>query len=342
MDGLPSPPYTDYPIGDEDLSSPQQRHIDDTELGFTWRMGTFTILEVGFLAFAGYCSTNPIPVELPSFISSSQAISATTVVVVTWRTLAIIPIKVIISSVFSAECFVQYRREGYLEPNRTDRVSLATSGLVDQISFFWSSQPTSEYWLAFMLTILVAFIGPLGPAVISLTESSVASQLGIRMTNMSVYVPDTNLPFFMSRRAKPLIELELLEGRVYGYDTVEEGVLIPWPESGLEQSQNITMYESDVAVYDYSCHWTVVKVDYSSGGLGVLTLGAAPNDTVEWSLWSSLNTIPNALPEGGMSTSSEIFLDNELHLFVQTQYSRSLATFLPDYLQSFFRATLPL
>lgn len=313
----------------------------------------FATLEVGFLAFTGYCLTNPIPVHLPSFISPPQAISVTTAIVVTWRTLAILPIKDIISLVFSAECTTQYCREGNLEPNRTDRVSLGMSGLVDQISHFWSSKPTLEYWLTFLLVLLTAFIGPLGPGVISLTESSMASQLDLQVADMSVYGPPymgTIMGFMsqllISQRAKPLIELELLEERVYGYDTVGEGVLIPWPESGLEQSQNVTHYGSDVAAYNYSCHWTAVEFNYSYYPFRPsIVIPGSPKDT-QWIPWSSLYPTPLSLLEHGTSTSSGIFFDNEL--FMQRQHFRSqwvsggIALALPQYLQSFFLKTRPL
>lgn len=260
------------------------------------------ILESSFLAFAGYCSTNPIPVDLPSFTSPSQAKSAITVVVVIWRTLAVFPIKDIISSVFSAECIAQYRRTGRLEPNSTDRVSHATSGLIDQISHFLVGQPTLDYRLAFVLAILVSLIGPLGPGVISLSELPMTFPQDLVVANMTMGDDFLRSPaqVQIATRAKLLIELELLEGRVYGYDTVAEGVLIPWLETGFEQNMGV-IYRSDVVVYNYSCHWTNGEVQ-SSERLNIFT--NLTNDAVLGG-WRPLWPI---FANTGMLTSAEISL----------------------------------
>ncbi len=304
---------TDLPMGDNEMSSPKrhQPNLSPSRLGFAWRMVAFVILEFGFLALAGYCLTNPILVYLPSFITPSQAKSATTAVAVAWRTLAVFPIQDIIFSVFSAECAAQYRRTGRLEPNSSDRVSRATSGLVDQVTYFWKRQPTLEYRLAFFLVLLVMVIGPLGPGTIALTESPTKRSQDFRVANMSM---DQGFASFdqrqISQRAKTFVGLELLEGRVYGYETPTEGILIPWPEFGFERSQNITMYESDVAVYNYSCQWSgsfsaSMPANANRSDLAVVIPGVSPNGT-EWVVWG--DGMDNHSLDEGMLTSSGIFL----------------------------------
>ncbi len=253
-------------------------------------MIVFVILEFGFLVLAGYCLINPVPVRLPAFVLAPQAKSVTITVVVIWRTLAVFPIKDIISSVFSAEFAAQYNRKGSLEPKSSDRVSRATSGLLDQVIHFWTRQPTLEYRLAFVLVLLVTVIGPLGPGIVTLSDSPKTRSQDFWVANMSMdngFTTDDQRR--ISERAKIVAELELLEGRVYGYDTITEGVLIPWPEPGFERSQNITTYESDVVVYNYSCHWpgafSVVTTQKLLGyGLSIAIPGVSPND-VEWVAW---------------------------------------------------------
>lgn len=271
---------------------------------------------------------------------------------VTWRTLAVLPIKDIISSVFSAECIAQYRRTGRLEPKSMDRVSRATSGLVDQISHFLSSQPTSEYRFAFLLALLIAFIGPLGPGVVTLTESTMTCPRDLPVASMSMDrvvanedIRRNETQAQISRRAKTFIELELLEGVVYGYDTATEGVLIPWPELGFEQSQNVTIYGSDVVVYNYSCHWEVADVYQPDTDLtAAITIPGAPPNNTQWIVW--IQTLDWWVPDEGMLTYSEYFrVDNDLP--TQRQYfhwSWSLTgTRFPivHYLQLFFPAILP-
>ncbi len=275
-----------------DISSSQLYRSDlyAKKLGFVWRMISFVVLEFGLLVLAGYCLVNPAPVHLPSFILAPQARSVTTTVVVIWRTLAVFPVKDIISSVFSAECAAQYHRTGRLEPDSSDRVSRATSGMVDQVIHFWTRQPTLEYRLAFFLVLLVTVIGPLGPGIVTLSDSPTTCSQDFWVANMSM---DNGFASFdqrrISGRAKIVAELELLEGRVYGYDTITDGVLSPWPEPGFERSQNVTMYDSDVVVYNYSCHWprgfsAVTPVELIGWNFSVVIPGVSPNDT-DWVAW---------------------------------------------------------
>lgn len=295
---------TDLPMGDDnsDPPSPQHHHSDlcTNKLEFAWRMIAFAVLEFSFLAFAGYCSTNPIPVHLPSFISPSQAKSATTAIVVAWRTLAVFPIKDIVLLVFSAECIAQYRKVGHIEPNLTDRVSRATSGLMDQISHFLVGQPTLGFRLALLLVLFVTLIGPLGPGVVTLSELPTTCPQELLVANLS----SLSIATYRSRypqRARPITEFELLEGRVYGYETVAEGVLIPWPESGFEQSENVPMYESDVVGYNYSCHWASVEAHHH----GIAAPSVLPNG-LKWGVLS--NSIPGILPAKGILVASGFVL----------------------------------
>lgn len=99
---------------------------------------------------------------------------------------------------------------------------------------------------------------------------------------------------------------------MYEYDTVAEGVLIPWPEAGFEQRKNVTTYGSGVVAYDYSCHWTTVTevnrttwfimtADTLSGGIG-------------WIPWSDGDVQP--IPDTGTLTSKKIFyVDIEISMY---------------------------
>ena len=132
-------------------------------------------------------------------------------------------------------------------------------------------------------------------------------QLGLPIADLSVNLDLDSIgtrQLQMSQRAKSVVDLELLEGRVYGYDTVGEGMLIPWPESGHEQSQNITIYASDIVVYNHSCHWTPVEFNYSYTQLAIVIPGATPKDGF-WSLQDSFKSF-DRLPEDGMFNSLKL------------------------------------
>lgn len=57
-------------------------------------------------------------------------------------------------------------------------------------------------------------------------------------------------------KAAEIVNLELVEGGTYGYETQMEGMLIPWPAPNFEEGQRIIKYESDVVMYNYTCEWS--------------------------------------------------------------------------------------
>ncbi|KAF5354830.1 hypothetical protein D9756_005722 [Leucocoprinus leucothites] len=135
-------------LAQSNTSLHKNQQID--KLDFYWRAGIFVILEAAFLGFGYRCLTNPIPINLPSYLSIREARGAATVLSISWHSLTGFLVKDVIYAVFSAE------------------FSTITSGLLVQTSTFFTKTPTLEYRLAFVLLLAVLALGPLGGSVVNL------------------------------------------------------------------------------------------------------------------------------------------------------------------------------
>ncbi len=58
-------------------------------------------------------------------------------------------------------------------------------------------------------------------------------------------------------------------------------MLIPWPRPGLEESDGIFKYESDVVVYNYTCQWP--EFTLNKGGVVISEM-----DSVLWTPWDQI------------------------------------------------------
>ncbi|KAF9441455.1 hypothetical protein P691DRAFT_791325 [Macrolepiota fuliginosa MF-IS2] len=268
------------------------------------------VLEFGFLGLAYRCLVKPIPIYPPPSTSPTETKAIVTVLAVIWHTLAAFVVKDIILCVFGAECMEQYYRTGRLEPEKTDTVSRITTGLLVQISYFLTAQPTVEYRLAFVLALFLMVLGPLGPSVISPGSSPMTRSQEIRIANLTM--TKTIMSFSQrpaSSRASLIAQMELVEGKPFGYATGNNSgrLLVPWPEPGLQTRPEIYSYETDVVVYDYNCRWNNFSVSYKVPTLPDFRLqGVQVGDMDDlWSTWSSgivdptKSITPLAYPDSG-------------------------------------------
>ncbi|KAF9443439.1 hypothetical protein P691DRAFT_842780 [Macrolepiota fuliginosa MF-IS2] len=249
------------------------RPIRVRKSGFVGRVLVFIVLEFGFLGLAYRWLMWPVPIYPSPFASSTEIKAITTAIAVIWHACAAFVVKDIALSVLSAECMAQYQRTGQLMPNKTDEVSQITSGLLVQTSYFFTTRPTLEYRLAFILVLLVMVLGPLGPSVISVGESLGMQHQEIHIANLTSINNFT--PCYPTATAASQIEIG--GGGLYGYRTIIDGLLLPGPELGLETSQDTYTYESDIAAYDYNCRWPKFSFQTSSSGIsGILLADDAP------------------------------------------------------------------
>ncbi|KAF9441991.1 hypothetical protein P691DRAFT_765685 [Macrolepiota fuliginosa MF-IS2] len=308
------------------LHAPHIRKFD-----FAGRALVFIALEFSFLGLAYRCLVRPIPIHLPPFVSPTEIKAATTIISVIWHTLAAFAVKDIVSSILSAECMAQYRRTGDLVPDETDRVSWITSGILAQTSYFLTTRPTFEYRLAFILVLLVVILGPLGPGVISPGQHLMMRQQEMLIANLTM----TKIPFFpeqlqCSTRAARISQIEMLEGSVFGYKTGTDGMLIPWPEPGLESSQDVYIYETDVVVHNYSCRWSEFSLHKFPGISIEINIPEIADNTT----WSSAITYPGSpalqtiVPLSNEVEYGDASLSNEVASTPDVDAALALSTFL--------------
>ncbi|KAJ3555972.1 hypothetical protein NP233_g12084 [Leucocoprinus birnbaumii] len=119
-----------------------------------------------------------------------------------------------------------------------------------------------------------------------------------------------------SHRAAEVVESEWLHNSTHGYHTSNERMLIPWPEIGLNSSQDAFSYETDVVTYDYDCHWP----HFTIHGLESVDLG---NGDIWKPLWYS--SIAQNYPSGATISLYPDQLDES------TSSPRSAVLFIPAY-----------
>ncbi len=86
-----------------------------------------------------------------------------------------------------------------------------------QASHFLTLQPTLEYRLAFLLSLLAMVLVPLGPSVIGLSPWRVERQEDLQIANLTMTKGLSSAPQHRCfAKADEIVNLELIEGGTYG------------------------------------------------------------------------------------------------------------------------------
>lgn len=242
---------------------------------YTWPYITFKIFffasfELAFVALA-WTAYKKQGIQLHIFVENSAtgnlAHSVFSWVVIIWNALAINALKDIALYVFSAEWLSQSHNTDYsFVAGRADRVSVLTSGLVDQIVYFFSRTATRRYKVAMVMFLILLLSKGFVPGTVSLDAALVNVTLPLSVANVTFGQSSTMMMAGTNEsegtmigmgRAKSFMMLEQLERISCGYNS--ENVLIPWPNltyhlaAGAGDSQ--FWYTSDVMSYDFDCNW---------------------------------------------------------------------------------------
>lgn len=260
----PKEEYEDIPYSDTKAPSivkgPSHAH---TRRSIAFRVLTFISLELAFIAFAWTAHQKQgidlhIRVKEPATRNLAQSIF--TWLVITWNTIAINALKDVVLYVFSAEWLSQSHNMDYaLVTGTADRVSVLTSGLVDQIVHFISGAATARYKVSLMMLLLLLSSKGFAPATISLDTGFVNVTRRLDVANVTFGDHNTTgegldqgMSMILGRSAS-FMRSEQLEKITYEYKT-QEKVLIPWPRHVKMGAKY--WYTSDVMSYDFSCNWT--------------------------------------------------------------------------------------
>ncbi|KAF5354795.1 hypothetical protein D9756_005769 [Leucocoprinus leucothites] len=223
------------------------------------RVGTFILIELGFISLASVAVSKPraLPLHLMPSISLTEAKGALTLICIIWHGLAIFAVKEILLHIFSAEWMEQVRRSGKLVLRETDVVSRMTTGYVDQVIHFSSRKATMPFRLGFICALLLIALNAIGPSTVTVNTFSGQRPMMVNIANLTMTqnLVNSNVGLLVPDRANLVTRLEQLENSIYGFRAEQPNILIPWPSSDLISSNSTIQYKSDVITYNFTCSW---------------------------------------------------------------------------------------
>ncbi|KAF8988180.1 hypothetical protein BDQ17DRAFT_1435173 [Cyathus striatus] len=248
------------------IKSPDARLAPPQNWTFLTRWLAFVTCEAGFLFLGAYCLSNPLLVRLPQFLED-QAKGIFTVLMIGWQTLCVLSIGPIVTNIFSSEWHFQLRRTGAVIPRQTDRVSILTSDLIDQIRHCFSSSSSRTFRIALSLSLALLALKGTAPAAIGVSTVPLQFEIDIPIADLSVGsgVVEENDYFEFSRplvirRAAITTHIEQLENTPYKYKS-PPNIIVPVPlktEDNLNAgnlSGGPVTYRSDFGKFNFTCEW---------------------------------------------------------------------------------------
>ncbi|KAJ3573180.1 hypothetical protein NP233_g2609 [Leucocoprinus birnbaumii] len=241
----------------------------------------FILLEIIFLIFAYYTLLHPIPLQnntrdeitllLSLTVTLTEFKAGITAAAVVWHTVACFFIKDVIAAVCSAEFMTQFRRSGALEPGKSDRVSTVTSGIFDSISHFLENSASREFRLAFVITLVLMVVGPLGSGTVTTGSLPSNVKISISIANVTSFDHDVGPAYNdLVMKANSILRLDGSGNALFGYKMSSgdgtDSVLIPWPNMDLDglPDQSHIVYKSDIVRFHYQCSWVPLLSDFST------------------------------------------------------------------------------
>jgi hypothetical protein len=259
-----------------------QRHAMRSEI---WKLAWFILLESGFIALATVCRAHPSHIILPQSVTSHETVfqSFFTICLIFWQTIALFPVLGILTSIFSSEWSHLHRVKSSLIPGKTDRVSVLTSGLLNQLFHaLFSSTASLSFRVAVFVLLMAAALHNLAPGAISVLPIQVNLPVTLPIGNFSGALLDTTSSFdFISS----VTTLEQSDNHTYGFVTTPENCAVGWPSLDYLQNGTSVEYPSDAMCWSYDCRWEAPQ--YMND-----TTWTIPTSNVTW----SSDTDPSAAP----------------------------------------------
>jgi len=283
-----------------------------SQRGWISRVLLFIALETAYMTLVTIACIQPVVLSGISLDNSIEAKGVTTIVTITWQTIALLPIRDIASSIFSSEWSHSFWRTRELIPGQTDSVSVQTAGFLDRSKYLFTFDSSWAFRLAFPLWLLSVALAGIAPGTLSVTlvfvPSAVRMEVGsIDITRMGSYGDA------LIQRAGLLTRVEQVERGQYSFKIVEPGVIVGWPQlsSITDTSGNLT-YPSDIVRFNYECGWTApTLVGKNSGGWSVSTYGIwvvdGKTSKEEW--WTTIGAPAPLLATTGRSVN--LFFANQ-------------------------------
>lgn len=177
---------------------------------------------------------------------------ASTIVFILWHTLALLPVRDILSYTFSCEWSYQFSRTGTLIPGMTDRVSTLTAGQWDRLRYCCGRGASLHCRIAFATSLVFIILAGLAPGIsiaTQLTQQSMKLEIGKLAVSYQYFLPHPYL------RAGLIAQLERIEKSQFGYQN-QPNWIVAWPPLGLPSNGSGAIeYPSDVVRFEHSCQW---------------------------------------------------------------------------------------
>jgi hypothetical protein len=226
--------------------------------GWISRVLVFLALQIGYLGLLAIACLRPIVLPGVSIAHLTEAKGVTTIFAIAWQTLAIIPIRDIISTIFSSEWSHSFWLTRELTPGKTDRVSIQTAGILDRAKHFCTSNASLAFRLALPASLLAHALVGIAPGALTVNTvfipTAVRTEVGsIDITKMN----DNASPLTGIQGPTILVQMEQIDHGQYGFSTSEPGAFVGWPQqSTLTAAAGNLTYPSDIVRFNYECRWT--------------------------------------------------------------------------------------
>jgi hypothetical protein len=266
-DNILAPKASEQNSGIEGEGMPLQ-----SQQGWISRVLLFLALETAYIALVSIACIQPITLTGISLGYLIEAKGVTTIIAITWQTIALLPIKDIASAVFSSEWSHSFWRTRELIPGKTDNVSVQTAGLLDRLKHFVTIHSTWAFRLALPLSLLSVALAGIGPGALTVTLIFIPTAARIDVGSIDITRIGNN--FLPTERAGLFTRVEQVERGRYGFNIAEPGVIVGWPRfSSYDFTGNFT-YPSDIVRFNYECHWAApALMGKSSDGWSVSSYG---------------------------------------------------------------------
>jgi hypothetical protein len=245
----------------------------------------FLTLELGFISLAAYCTSRPL--VLPSSFTpqaQTEVKGAFTILFIVWQSLALFPVRSIVTYVFSSEWTYLFAETGTLVPGRTDRVSTLISGVLDRLRHTYDRKASWSFRTAFLTSLIFLALAAFAPGTISLVIILVPRPMTLNIGNLTMASGDVfefhHDTWNAIQRAWVMTQLEKIEGSQYGYRNPNNW-LVGWPPLGLPvNGSGAIEYPSDVVKFGFGCQWEAPT--YDAGASTYVTKDG------NWSVWDYL------------------------------------------------------
>lgn len=230
-----------------------------------WQIAWFLSFEGGFMALATFClAKHKLLLPASLLLHQSEVKSAFTILTIVWQTVALFPVLGVIVQIFSSEWSYLQRRTRALVPGKTDRVSVITSGLQDQIRHAFFTRRASRAFRAAVAASLAALaLHNFAPGALSISLVSVGANVPLPVGDVvdaeqlvwNCSSCPENVGVETGDLLSSVLEMEQLFSVTYGYQMNPLNCSAGLPSYDFRQNEARMTYTTEYACWHHQCRW---------------------------------------------------------------------------------------